>query len=257
MTWQTWHFLLQQSPDLNYLWFVVFATICSYSFHWYLTAPSVLPSERTKWLQRFRIIHAILFFIGIVGSVIFFIPLQQYWLWLFGSVIATFLYSAPKIPHPWFRSLRKVALGKTIFLAFVWVYVTTILPIIISAQEWSVPFLLFVIGRFFFVYAICILFDYRDRLDDKAAGIRSLITLLSEKGVNTLFYASLIIYFIATLLLLNYGYGFIEILLLLIPGLVTGMINSYARKHHADMFWYLVMDGLMALPAILMLVAAV
>ena len=50
------------------------------------------------------------------------------------------------------------------------------------------PIILFVISRFFFVYAICIMFDFRDRADDKATGIRSMVTAFSEKGVDGLFF---------------------------------------------------------------------
>ena len=90
-------------------------------------------------------------------------------------------FSADQICEFYFRVLRKVALGKTIFLAFVWMYVTTILPAIISDSEWNTSYVLFVVSRFFQIYAICILFDWRDREDDKADGIRSLITYLNEK----------------------------------------------------------------------------
>ena len=146
---QTYSLVLQAPVKKDFLFFVLFATICSYSFHWYLTEKSVLPSSRINWLKKNRFIHAILFFAGLAGSAIYFFKLIEWWPWLLMSAVITFLYSAPKIPHPVFRSLRKVALGKTIFLAFVWMNVTTLLPLIISGQSWTTHFTLFVIGRFF------------------------------------------------------------------------------------------------------------
>ena len=237
--------------------FIFFSTILSYSFHWYLTSGSVIYSDRINWLQHNRNIHVILFFIGLAGSCVFFIYLLEYWHWLLVAAVATFLYSAPKIPHRYFRSLLKIAIGKTIFLAFVWTYVTAILPVIISDVSWEPGSILFVIGRFFLIYAICILFDYRDRQDDKVAGIRSLITYLDEKGITWMFVVSLLVFAAATLLLLNYGYSIGAIILLLIPGVLVASLHNYARYHYPDMLYYFVLDGCMALSALLMLVAPV
>src|SRR5882724_6327018 len=132
---QTYLLIIHQPPDINLLFFVFFATICSYSFHWYLTSHSEIPSERIGWTNKFRYVHVLLFIVGICGAAYFFFPLIKHWFWLALSAIITFLYSAPKIPQKYFRALRKIAIGKTIFLAFVWMYATTILPIIISGKE--------------------------------------------------------------------------------------------------------------------------
>lgn len=254
---QTYIFLLGLSPDPYLTGFVFFSTVCSYSFHWWLTEDSVLPSERINWLKKYRNVHVFLLLVGLAGAAWYFWIIRKDWFWLFPAVIATFFYSAPKIPHPWARSLRKLALGKTIFLAFIWTYVTTILPVVTSEQPWLTPFTLFVISRFFLVYAICILFDYRDREDDKAAGIRSLITYLSEKNIGILFTASLLVFGFSSVGLVWYGYTALNIVLLLIPGVITAFLYNYARRHFSDIFYYLVLDGLMALSALLMLLTSI
>jgi 4-hydroxybenzoate polyprenyltransferase len=257
MVHQTYSFLLHSSPNTYFLLFVFFSTICSYSFHWYLTSHSVIPSPRIQWVQQNRNIHLVFFVAGLVGSGVFFIYLLPYWHWLLLTAIITFLYSAPKIPHPYFKALRKVALGKTIFLALVWMNVTTILPIIISQQPWRNDFTLFILCRYFFIYAICILFDYRDREDDKADGIRSLITYLNDKSIFYFFAFSLIIFAVATLLLYNFGYAIPAIIVLLIPGLITACLYNYAKKHFSDMFYYFILDGLMAFSALVMLIPGI
>jgi 4-hydroxybenzoate polyprenyltransferase len=262
MVYQSFH-LLGIDPNFYLVAFIFFSTLCSYSFHWWLTGDSVIPSARVQWLKTNRNIHLILFFIGVAGAAIFFFYLLPYWRWLLIGAAVTFLYSAPKIPHPLFRALRKVALGKTIFLAFVWMYVTTILPIVTTnpqdsvSEPWQETFTLFAISRFFLIYAICILFDYRDREDDKAAGIRSLITYLSEQSITWLFILSLAIFSATTLLLLNHGYSVTTVILLLIPGLIVAALYNYARRHFSDMFYYFVLDGLMALSALFMLIAGI
>lgn len=251
---QTYDLLLHSKPDQYLLGFVFCATICSYSFHWYLTSESLVESPRIEWLKRNRIFHLIFLIIGLIGSGVFFFFLLPHWYWLALSAIITFLYSAPKIPHPYFRALRKVAVGKTIFLALVWMYVTTILPVIIAGASFTSAIILFVIGRFFFIYAICIMFDFRDRADDQAAGIRSMVTWFSERGVNSLFFSSLVIFGGCMILLGRYGFSGTSIILLIIPGFITAAIYNYSKTNFSDYLYYLILDGLMMFSALLMLV---
>jgi 4-hydroxybenzoate polyprenyltransferase len=254
MVYQTSELLLHSPPAIYFTFFVFFATICSYSFHWYLTPfETETPSPRVKWLERNRNVHTILFFTGLAGAGFCFLYLLPFWPWLLLSAFITFLYSAPKIPHRWFRLLRKVALGKTIFLALVWVHVTTILPLLISNQPWQPVFTLFVISRFFLVYAICILFDYRDRDYDRRVGIRSLITWLSERNITILFAASLVVFGVLTIWMVAFNQTGKTIFILLIPGAITAGLYNYARKNFSDRLYYFVLDGLMALSALLTL----
>jgi 4-hydroxybenzoate polyprenyltransferase len=169
----------------------------------------------------------------------------------------TFLYSAPKLPQQFFVALRKVAVGKTLYLAFVWMYVTTVLPFVISGQPWRMEFTWFVLGRFFLIYAICIPFDYRDRADDKADGIRSMITYFNERGVDNIFALSIGLFIVFTLLLLRYGFNIIQVSLLLVPGLVMAALYQYSKKHFSDYFYYFVLDGLMMLSALLMVICGI
>jgi 4-hydroxybenzoate polyprenyltransferase len=254
---QTFRLILQSPPDLYFSLFVFFSTICSYSFHGYLTDHSVIPSPRIAWIKRNRNVHLVSFFIGLAGSAILFFKLLPYWHWLIFSAFITFLYSAPKIPHPLFRALRKVALGKTIFLAGVWTIVTTLLPIIISGQSWRNDFTLFIIHRFFLVYTICILFDYRDKEDDKADGIHSLITYMNEKNVLKIFIFSLFVFALSTIMLYAYDYSILSLGILLTPGIILGFIYKYAINNFNDIFYYLVLDGLMAFSAFIMLIAGI
>jgi 4-hydroxybenzoate polyprenyltransferase len=254
---QTYQLFLPGPPDKYFLGFVFSATICSYSFHWYLTSQSMVESPRIEWVKKHRHYHLALFIVGLIGCAFFFYFLLPNWYWLGLSAVITFLYSAPKVPHPWFRSLRKVAIGKTIFLSLVWMYVTTALPLLIEKAVWSAPVILFVVNRFFFIYAICIMFDFRDREDDKAAGIRSMITWFSEKNVDRLFFISLGIYAITSVFLLRYDFSVPVVIMLLIPGVIAGSIYQYAKRNFGDYLYYFILDGLMMLSALLMLIARI
>ncbi len=257
MVWQTNHLLLNDHSNNYFLFFVFFSTITSYSFHWYLTTGSVIPSPRIEWGQQNKTLYLVLFIIGILGTGILFFYLLDYWHWLLVSAFITFLYSAPKIPHPLFRALRKIAVGKTLFLAMVWMFVTTILPIEIAEQPWQNEFYFFVGHRFFLIYAICMLFDYRDREDDDISGIRSLISFLSEKNISRLFYLIIVLFAVSTVLLAGYGISNLRIAVLLLPGIIVTALFNYSKKHFTDTLYYFVLDGMMAFSSLLMLIPGI
>jgi 1,4-dihydroxy-2-naphthoate octaprenyltransferase len=112
----------------------------------------------------------------------------------------------------------------------------------------------FILARFFLIYAICILFDLRDREDDKRAGIRSLITYLSKRSVYILFALTLLFFAIATVWMLQYNYPLQSIIILLVPGFIVACLYKYSKTNFSDILYYFVLDGLMALSAILMLI---
>jgi 4-hydroxybenzoate polyprenyltransferase len=254
MVWQTSELLLGAPPSERLAGFVFFSTICSYNFHWYLTPYSVNPSRRALWTQRHKVLHFILYLVGLVGSAVYFFYLLSHILALCFGAFVTFLYSAPKLPQTIFRRLRDVAVGKTIFLAIVWTYVTTVLPLIIAGATWGGGPVLFVISRFFLIYAICIPFDYRDREDDRKDGIRSLITLLNEKGIDRLFIFSLVVFGLSTLGLGFFHYPGFYILLLLTPGILMAALYKRAKTDFSDYLYYIVLDGLMMFSGLLMLI---
>lgn len=240
-------------PPVFYL-FIFFSTVCSYNFHWYLTHHSATGSERLQWAVRYKSLHLILYFIGLAGTIAAFLPLREHWYWIAFGAFVTFLYSAPKLPQKFFAGLRHVAIGKTIFLSFVWMYVTTLLPLLIAGTAWQPAFTLLAMSRFFLIYSICILFDYRDREDDKADGIRSMITWLNERGINILFTFSMLLFAVCTLALFSTRITAFSILLLLIPGIIAAALYSYAKKHFSDYLYYFVLDGLMMLSGLLLII---
>jgi len=234
----------------QYLLFVFFSTLCSYNFHWYLTPLTPAEELRVRWTQQHKILHLLFFTAGLIGSCIYFFYFTGYFLWMSISVLLTFLYSAPKLPFRPFYLLRKIAIGKTIFLSFVWMYVTTFLPIIFSGKKWQANDILFCISRFFLIYSICIIFDYRDRENDKQEGIRSLITYLNNSGVKKLFNSSLLIFGISIFSLHFTGVTLPVTLLLLIPGVITLSLYNFATRNFSDYLYYFILDGLMMLSAL-------
>lgn len=251
MTWQSNEMLRLDYDRNNYYGFAFFATICSYNFHWYLTPGGVgVTSHRLLWGQRQRMLQLLLCALGMLGALWYFLPLQRHWFPVSGAILLTFLYSAPKLAYPPFIWLRKIAIGKTLFLTFVWTYVTTVLPAFVADRTPGLPLVLLTLHRFFLIYAICILFDYRDREQDKREGIRSLITYFDERGVGRLYYVSVLLAVVFAFPLLWYVSAW-KVGTLLVPVLITAFLKRYAETHTSDYVYYFYLDGLMMLSALL------
>ena len=248
------YYLFHLSLYKNFIWFVFFGSLCSYNFHWYLTPGLYGGSYRTQWSVDHKKLHLILYIVGLIGGAWFCIKLLYHWEWLLATAFITFLYSAPKIPYKPFTSLKKIAVGKTIFLALVWTHITAILPLLLYGIQWRQEHFLFAVNRFFLIYPVCILFDYRDREEDKKQGIKSMITLLSEKNINKLFYFCLLVFFSSSIALYLSGMPLINTIMLLIPGVIVTMIYNYAKKNASDYFYYFFLDGLMMFSALLIFI---
>src|ERR1041384_4358877 len=130
-----------------FLPFIFFSTLCSYSLHWYLTTHINAVSLRLKWSASHRTFLIVLFLISTICSVIFFLRVIPYYKVLIPLAFVTFMYTAPKIPlHP-FILLRRIAVMKTTYLTLVWVFITAVLPVLLSDSLWSYSNTLFAINR--------------------------------------------------------------------------------------------------------------
>ncbi|TCJ12021.1 hypothetical protein EPD60_15805 [Flaviaesturariibacter flavus] len=242
--------------DSRLLLFVLCGTLSSYNFHWMLTPALYGESRKAAWSYGHRKLHAALFGVSAAGAAWWGLQLIAHWRWLLLTAFITFLYSAPKIPGPLFRHLKRVAVGKTAFLALAWTHIPYILPLLLSGREWRMMDYLLVFNRFYLIYAICILFDYRDRESDRAEGIRSLVTALPEAGIRRLFTGALAVFFASGGLLPFLGVPMTETAWLLLPGILLAFAYRRSLRGRSDYFYYFALDGLMALSAIGSLITA-
>jgi 4-hydroxybenzoate polyprenyltransferase len=254
MIWQTSRLLLDISPSTHLLGFVFFATICSYNFHWYLTPRSASLSRRVHWTHHHKLLHIVLYLVGAIGAIVYYFYLTEYTAALAFGALLTFLYSAPKLPQRIFRRLRHIAIGKTFFLTFVWVYVTAVLPIIVAGTLWNASFYWYIASRFFLIYACCLIFDFRDREDDRSEGIVSMVTVLSARQIDRLFIISMTLFFATSIALSWYHYPALYIILLLIPGVILAFLYPETKRNYSDYLYYVVLDGIVMLSGLLMLI---
>lgn len=245
------------SATIPCLRFIFFSTICSYGFHYFFTETNGPASARKQWISRQKNLLGFFFLAGLAGMIITFIPISQHGKWIIPAGIATFLYTAPQLPLPVFRQLRKIAYGKTIFLALIWTYATTLLPVMTSDLTWTPALSLFTAARYCLVYCICILFDLRDREADQSIGVKSLVTWLNDRSIAILFAISWLLALIGFVWLSFQTGHQADTVFRLIPLLPLPFLYSYARQHPSDWLYDIVLDGLLGLSAVLMLLARI
>ncbi len=242
--------------DETFICFVFFGTLCSYNFHWYFTFHANPASDKVSWSLQNKPLHIALFLIGLAGASYTAFLLRDHWAALLVSMAIAFLYSAPKVPLPLFKNLKRIAIGKTIFLALAWSFITAILPVMIAKVEWTPAMETFAVNRFFFLYPICILFDYRDRAADAAEGIRSMITQLDEKGIDVIFWGSLVAALLSGCLLCLFGLPAGTCVVLMLPAILLAFLYTPSKKNRDDLYYYFLLDGLMMLSGLLLLLGS-
>jgi len=248
-------YLFNVSHNWAFYGFVFCGTVCSYNFHWALT-PKLFqnPTTPTSALSQIPLwLHIVLVATALMGAGVLFVILRPHWFWLAGAGFLSFLYSAPKIPLPVTRFLRKIAYGKTIFLTLAWTYITAVLPLLITDTKIDTPHILFCVNRFFLIYSICILFDLRDRESDQKEGIRGMITQFNLKAVDRIYFGSLFVFF-SSALALAFFFPIPVILAFSIPGLVLLFYYNWFKKQASDFVYNFILDGFMiiSLPLLLL-----
>lgn len=234
--------------------FIAASTLLSYNLHWYLVNDELSHSNRIKWTRKHKNVLLLLAITGAAFAAFYFFRLRQHWIQLSIPAFIAMIYTAPKIPA--LHKLKTLAYGKTFLLAFTWTYVTVIMPLWIYGNEWNSTAVLFCLSKFFLIYPICLLFDFRDREEDLKQGLTTLPSRISTKTLGILFYIIVTLFLSTTLLLLNYGFLYKEILILLIPGIILALLYPMARRNFSDYLYYFILDGLMMLSAHLSILMA-
>ena len=75
-------------------------------------------------------------------------------------------------------------------------HITTQLPLWMLKRVGKLPHYFFALQRFCLIYAICILFDLRDRENDRTEGIKSMVTQMSLPQVRVIYYGMLLFNFV-------------------------------------------------------------
>jgi len=245
--------VFDEPVSLTLLGFIFFASISSYSFHSYLPTTEKDYSEKVKWGLNRRKYFLFLLIIGSVGAAVFLFFLKQDLKLILALLLFTVLYSSPKIKFEKFTFFKRFGTAKTIYLAAIWTLVTVSLPLSAMDINTGNAGMLFFANRFFLIYAICILFDLKDKEYDMQRGIKSIITILDEKKIELLFFICLILFFISSLVFYIFRNSGSVVLTLIAPGSLLLFLFQRSKETKSDYWFSFVLDGVMMLSPVLYL----
>ena len=245
--------VFDEPVSLALLGFIFFASISSYSFHSYLPTTEKEYSEKVKWGLNRRKYFLFLLIIGSVGAAVFLFFLKQDLKLILALLLFTVLYSSPKIKFEKFTFFKRFGTAKTIYLAAIWTLVTVSLPLSAMDINTGNAGMLFFANRFFLIYAICILFDLKDKEYDMQRGIKSIITILDEKKIELLFFICLILFFISSLVFYIFRDSGLIVLTLIAPGSLLLFLFQRSKETKSDYWFSFVLDGVMMLSPVLYL----
>ncbi|MFT5164965.1 MAG: 4-hydroxybenzoate polyprenyltransferase [Saprospiraceae bacterium] len=227
---------------------VFFSTWLLYSLHrivGILRMEGFLDLERYSVIAKFRshiIIYAIIATIGTIWYFFHLSPPVQI------AVVLPGLFSLAYV-LPFFgkrKRLRDFNQIKIYLIAFVWAWVTVVLPAVASGSVWSWSLLLMFLERALFVFAITLPFDIRDL---KVDGHTEVSTIPAVIGVDKTRSLALGLLGLGLVLIFINGYlGFyaFDVLVgLMISFISTGFLIRLSSVERHDYFYSGLMDGTM------------
>jgi len=233
------------------LFFIFFASISSYSFHSFLPSSAKDYSAKVTWSLQHKKYFFILLLTGSIASLTLLFYLEQDLKLLLVLAVFTVLYSSPKIKFDKFSFFKRFGTAKTLYLTIVWTLVTVSLPLSSSNHFNTNEGIILFVNRFLLIYAVCILFDLKDKEFDIQRGIKSIVTILSDKAVHNVLIICLILFFISSAAFYIFNYSLISIAILSAPGVVLLFILEKSKNTKSDYWYSILLDGIMMLSAIL------
>jgi len=144
-------------------------------------------------------------------------------------------------------TMRKIPFMKGIWISLVWTAVTLFLPLSVNGFYFDLP--VFIL-RFLFIFTLIIPFDIRDLKYDEAS-MKTMPQLLGIKGAVFLGWILLL-----TCMCVAYDiFGSHTALLLSISYLITGIVLLLSIKERREIFYPLVVDGMIILQGLLFVAA--
>jgi 4-hydroxybenzoate polyprenyltransferase len=263
LVYETIH-LLHSVPGNH--WFPILVFCCTlniYTFHYYLKSRKPDDDPRLEWYRKNK--TAVLLLLVAVSSVIAYLIITHFNI-IFSkenipwSLLIPFLsiaYSFPFLPRG--KALRHFGWLKLPLLSFVWSFTTVLLPVFFFTNEKIQPqiWVLFA-NRFFFIMALCVLFNVRDYEEDKNDRVITPVVALGTK--NILLYGKWLMVFlnlIAAVLVCRYFNldSDFQYFAVFTPVLLLFLLFHYFSFSRNEIEFLVLHDGLMPVKALLLIFA--
>ncbi len=238
--------------------FIYCSTVSSYCLHWALPQASGMASSRETWTNNNRTLLVSLGILHFLLGIYFFTQLPngaiQYILPL---VFFTFVYTAPKINYKPFILLRQIVVGKTLYLSLVICYTISLLPALLYNASIDMALLLYCLTRLLVIYAICLLFDYRDKGFQEQKKIFTSLAEWPAPKVHTYIMAVLGVAIICSFInskLMPAQHAPTLILQTAIAAILILVLTKKALHSKNDYLYYGALDGLLGVQILALLI---
>lgn len=242
-----------------YLFIIFFATLFEYNLHrliTVLTNKEALNSEKHRWVRENLKSFYVLVFFSVTGfGIVALLAKPEVLITLAPFALITIFYSVPVFRNKKhnFR-LREIPYLKLFLIALVWSATTILLPVVQSANTFNnMHIAIMLTERFFFILAITIPFDIRDKEADLHEGLKTFPILLTEKRAMLIAYISLAVFFLISVFhYAHTGTRFI-IWATALSTATTFLFLKSKRIKNLPHYYYGVLDGTMLLQGLLVL----
>ena len=211
-----------------------------------------IASERLSWRIKYRaVIKMINVCVGLlILALSFFSTYKSLLFFLHLAVISMAYYFSFEIGSAKFTPLRKIPLLKAFVISYVWAGSTVLLPVLrnsVSIYSGEVARLFF--ERYFFLFALAIMFDIRD-LNADHKNIRTIPGLVGSAGTKIL---SFLLLFASAFIVCFHYQDFYLTGAFLLSFVAAGFFIYKTRADSGEYYFLLLMDGAMILQFILVL----
>ena len=239
--------------------FVAAATFFLYNIHKPITfflKKQLVDNQRFLKTKSFSSPLSILTILAGLFCMYYFFSIKTITQW--SLIVAAFLSLAYVLPIFGGKRLRDLPYIKIFTIAFVWAFVTVILPvqeygnILDSHVRWMF------LERALFVFALTIPFDIRDLDVDTKTNVKTIpLSMGVQKAKYLGILAIISCIFIVLTLNIQGVYSIKNTIALLLTYAVSSLVVGFTRKGRSDYYFYGLADGMMLLQSVFFYIIAV
>jgi 4-hydroxybenzoate polyprenyltransferase len=224
--------LLHHSLSLAQLSFIYFGTLFYYTYAYIIASQKSMSSARSAFYQKNKnylnirqfflaaFILYLAFFELKMGAIILALTGTQQFI-LCSALAVSLLYYSPIKINP-IKDLRHWGILKSLSIAWVWVIVTLIIPLLMNSsmeQLGKIFFKFYFIHIFIFILILALLFDTKDVEKDRLQSTKTIaLTLGVKKMIQQIIYPLLAFYFFVIVLMANnFSQSFVFVFISSIP----------------------------------------
>lgn len=262
------HVINHNNIDIHLATFLFFGTSFYYSFYYYDNV-DLRSSARADWIRRNRFMYIFYTLIcAVIGTYCLLQLLYDYWFNFvaFKAIILAVLLGILLIIynfHPqlflcnkW-RCKKTNGILKPFIISIVWVLSCNVLPLICYYDNSLVPMhqsiVLLLLVNFLFIAVLCILFDYKDKSNDRANNSNTFVLRFEDEFCkHYVVYPLILIGFIFHCYeVIIYDFNSYRILFLMLFYIIFFWITTLTTGDRSELFFYLMIDGMMLLKPLL------